>query len=210
MAVQVTGDNRRESVGEGWVERLSLDSAEGLELKGTTTLGRYLPQTVNRVAERVDDATQVAVTDGNREDLAGATHRLALLDPGEVTKHDDTDFAGVEVQGQATGAVLELEQLVGHDGGQAADAGDAVAGLGDSADLLTTGGLGLVVRHEALQRVQDLVRTDRTLRHHTSLSRVCSVQFWCLRSEEHTSELQSLMRNSSAVFCLKKKKNKTH
>src|SRR3546814_1742565 len=26
------------------------------------------------------------------------------------------------------------------------------------------------------------------------------------RSEEHTSELQSLMRNSSAVFCLKKKK----
>src|SRR3546814_9587926 len=28
-----------------------------------------------------------------------------------------------------------------------------------------------------------------------------------LRSEEHTSELQSLMRNSYAVFCLKKKKN---
>src|SRR3546814_8720762 len=28
-----------------------------------------------------------------------------------------------------------------------------------------------------------------------------------LRSEEHTSELQSLMRNSYAVFCLKKKTN---
>src|SRR3546814_1400529 len=28
-----------------------------------------------------------------------------------------------------------------------------------------------------------------------------------LRSEEHTSELQSLMRNSYAVFCLKKKKH---
>src|SRR3546814_3107738 len=28
------------------------------------------------------------------------------------------------------------------------------------------------------------------------------------RSEEHTSELQSLMRLSSAVFCLNKKKNK--
>src|SRR3546814_8304493 len=27
------------------------------------------------------------------------------------------------------------------------------------------------------------------------------------RSEEHTSDLQSLMRNSYAVFCLKKKKN---
>src|SRR3546814_3361522 len=29
-----------------------------------------------------------------------------------------------------------------------------------------------------------------------------------IRSEEHTSELQSLMRNSYAVFCLKKKKTK--
>src|SRR3546814_3367732 len=28
------------------------------------------------------------------------------------------------------------------------------------------------------------------------------------RSEEHTSELQSLMRNSYAVFCLKKKKDR--
>src|SRR3546814_4921756 len=36
--------------------------------------------------------------------------------------------------------------------------------------------------------------------------------FWCFgtgafRSEEHTPELQSLMRNSYAVFCLKKKKS---
>src|SRR3546814_2763156 len=31
-------------------------------------------------------------------------------------------------------------------------------------------------------------------------------QFWT-RSEEHTSELQPLMRISYAVFCLKKKKN---
>src|SRR3546814_8630004 len=31
-----------------------------------------------------------------------------------------------------------------------------------------------------------------------------------LRSEEHTSELQSLMRISYAVFCLKKKKKNQH
>src|SRR3546814_10203306 len=31
-----------------------------------------------------------------------------------------------------------------------------------------------------------------------------------LRSEEHTSELQSLMRISYAVFCLKKKKKKNN
>src|SRR3546814_6256187 len=33
-------------------------------------------------------------------------------------------------------------------------------------------------------------------------------EMWDKRSEEHTSELQSLMRISYAVFCLKKKKNK--
>src|SRR3546814_7044529 len=33
---------------------------------------------------------------------------------------------------------------------------------------------------------------------------------WRARSEEHTSELQSLMRISYAVFCLKKKKMTTH
>src|SRR3546814_8524432 len=32
----------------------------------------------------------------------------------------------------------------------------------------------------------------------------------CGRSEEHTSELQSLMRNSYAVFCLKKTNNTNH
>src|SRR3546814_1163637 len=32
--------------------------------------------------------------------------------------------------------------------------------------------------------------------------------FGAFRSEEHTSELQSLMRISYAVFCLKKKNNK--
>src|SRR3546814_2436467 len=31
-----------------------------------------------------------------------------------------------------------------------------------------------------------------------------------IRSEEHTSELQTLMRISYAVFCLKKKNNKRH
>src|SRR3546814_9520926 len=46
------------------------------------------------------------------------------------------------------------------------------------------------------------------------LSRICftargsALILGSWRSEEHTSELQSLMRHSYAVFCLKKKKNK--
>src|SRR3546814_2743945 len=34
--------------------------------------------------------------------------------------------------------------------------------------------------------------------------------FQAMRSEEHTSELQSLMRISYAIFCLKKKKKKKY
>jgi hypothetical protein len=66
------------------------------------------------VAERVDDPAHEAVADGHREDLAGPPDRLALLDLVEVAEDDDTDLAGVEVQGDAEGAVLELQQLVGH------------------------------------------------------------------------------------------------
>src|SRR3546814_1579639 len=40
----------------------------------------------------------------------------------------------------------------------------------------------------------------------TLIPMYCSAPAEANRSEEHTSELQSLMRNSYAVFCLKKKK----
>src|SRR3546814_5705272 len=60
---------------------------------------------------------------------------------------------------------------------------------------------------DAVHHPLDALRVDLTLlqrqRH--------GAQQLVARSEEHTSELQSLMRNSYAVFCLKKKKRKqTH
>src|SRR3546814_10039901 len=42
------------------------------------------------------------------------------------------------------------------------------------------------------------------------LATLAALRRYQLRSEEHTSELQSLMRISYAVFCLKKKKEKTN
>src|SRR3546814_8394052 len=44
----------------------------------------------------------------------------------------------------------------------------------------------------------------------TQVSRLVGGVAVLLRSEEHTSELQSLMRTSYAVFCLKKQTTKTH
>src|SRR3546814_4613018 len=52
--------------------------------------------------------------------------------------------------------------------------------------------------------LRDLFKTASALNRHQGC-RLRDMQ----RSEEHTSELQSLMRISYAVFCLKKKKQKT-
>src|SRR3546814_5470609 len=57
------------------------------------------------------------------------------------------------------------------------------------------------------------LRTPDDLRNHTLLHFESDIAMmdvgrpnWTSRSEEHTSELESLMRISYAVFCLKKKK----
>src|SRR3546814_4377591 len=52
-----------------------------------------------------------------------------------------------------------------------------------------------------------LVGTYRSINARVQSLRFRTNQNETKRSEEHTSELQSLMRTSYAVFCLKKKKN---
>src|SRR5690606_7044155 len=121
------------------VHRLAGHDAGRLQLEGATALGGDVAQAVQRAAQRGDDAAEVAVTDGDREHLAGAADLLALLDPVELTQDDDTDLAHVEVQRQAQRAVLEAQQLVRHDAGQALDLRDAVTGQDDATDLLAGG-----------------------------------------------------------------------
>src|SRR3546814_1467690 len=58
--------------------------------------------------------------------------------------------------------------------------------------------------------LRSVIPEARKHRRTTLLSNIFRVRvtippLWRLRSEEHTSELQSLMRISYAVFCLKKK-----
>src|SRR3546814_10694959 len=82
------------------------------------------------------------------------------------------------------------------------DAGDPVRALADQ-------------RRRALQHPPTLVRPDAPPMAESPLRRVERAieivvgRMRHLRSEEHTSELQSLMRISYAVFCLKKKKDTT-
>src|SRR3546814_6362243 len=59
----------------------------------------------------------------------------------------------------------------------------------------------------AQQRLQ--VARDRACPEQVHVARILPDQIAEARSEEHTSELQSLMRISYAVFCLKKKTTKS-
>src|SRR3546814_7691810 len=66
-------------------------------------------------------------------------------------------------------------------------------------------------RRKALRpsSTSDRRQEGKIARHHERRYRRSPPHGPLRRSEEHTSELQSLMRISYAVFCLKKKKNKT-
>src|SRR3546814_8246328 len=86
----------------------------------------------------------------------------------------------------------------------AGDRKDLVALLSDQIGDLAGDALGLGARQVDLVEARDEFEPglDRQVR-------VCH-RLRLDRSEEHTSELQSLMRISYAVFCLKKKKNNTY
>src|SRR3546814_8830943 len=75
--------------------------------------------------------------------------------------------------------------------------------LGTEGHLIAGRQRNLLTMVEAARGNIDIVAADR-------LQRLCEddslVRRESARSEEHTSELQSLMRISYAVFCLKKKK----
>src|SRR3546814_9307251 len=84
---------------------------------------------------------------------------------------------------------------------QRADRLDAVGGLAHHQLRIVAD------RLDPLDPVQRLDRDDRRFVEHDALAahidhRVCGAE---VRSEEHTSELQSLMRTSYAVFCLQNK-----
>src|SRR3546814_4678720 len=80
----------------------------------------------------------------------------------------------------------------------------AVLSFGKRLDRLALPQAGPVDKHQAA-----LGGARRVILLQCHFSRVLPIRYrW--RSEEHTSELQSLMRISYAVFCLKKKNRNKH
>src|SRR3546814_1929690 len=89
---------------------------------------------------------------------------------------------------------------------------DTVASLGASAFMSGVGGDNVFhLTRSARPLVDRLLTVGPTLGALRTLRDICAITgarpLAVIRSEEHTSELQSLMRMSYAVFCLKKKTN---
>ncbi len=115
--------------------RLALDDAGSLELGRTLLVGVDVALAVERLAERVDDATQHLLADGDLEQRAGALDRVALDDLVPRAEQHDADVVGLEVQREARDAVRQLEHLEGHRVLEAVHTRDAVADRQHGSDL---------------------------------------------------------------------------
>ena len=144
--------------------RLALDDARGLDLEPAGRVGGDRALAVDRLAQGVDHPAEQGVAHPDREDAAGGLDQLLLLEAGVVAQDDGADGLLVEVEGQALGAVGELEDLVDRGAGQPGDPGDAVTDLDDAADLLGAH-LGRVVVDVPLEGGGDLVGVDGQLSH---------------------------------------------
>src|SRR3546814_7703570 len=118
--------------------------------------------------------------------------------------------------GQASFGAGDYDKLTKRGVEQAAVLGQALAARGVKPDVVICGGM-LRHRETALGCLQamgldcewqsDVAWNESD---HETMVEVYRPRFRNKRSEEHTSELQSLMRISYAVFCLKKKTQQHH
>ena len=119
----------------GWVTGCRWITPGALNSSGRARRRLDRPLAVERVAERVDDAAEHALADRDAHDLAGAPHRLALLDELPLAEERHADVVLLEVEGDADDAVLELEPLERDAVLEAVDARNAVTDLQHRADL---------------------------------------------------------------------------
>ena len=116
--------------------RGTVDDTGGLELDGATMRGDNVTQTVDGLAERIDDAAEHGTAHGDIHNAASGAALVAFLDGVDGTKQNGADLVTVKVLGKAedglTGiGALELQKLACHGALEASDARDAVAYLVD-------------------------------------------------------------------------------
>ena len=145
---------------QGWLYAPSPETADHFRLKPRYELfigGKWVAPSSGRYFPTINPATETVIA--------------------EVAEGDEADPADVRSGREAQRAVIELEEFVGHGRREALDAGNAVTGFRNDADLVSRCSARAVVGHELLQCVADLVRTDREFRH---VGAYLLLESWCL------------------------------
>src|SRR5664279_5506243 len=133
------------------VHRFARDDAGRLDVDAFALVRLDWTFAVDRVAERVHDATEQALADRYVHDRAGALDGLAFHDLAVIAEDHDADIVGFKIERHAAHAVFELDHFAGLHIVEAVDAGDAVA---DRQHLSDFGNFGF------LAEVLDLVFQD--------------------------------------------------
>src|SRR3546814_2433175 len=151
-----------------------------LSSEGITVLGKLAYQSVRKTAE--GDAALTVLRDGVSETIVA--ERL-LVAAGRTPNVEDLGLTEAGVTQTPSGAILVDDRMR-----------TSVHGVYAAGDVTGRDQFVYMAAYGAKIAAKNALNGDN-LRYDNS------------RSEEHTSELQSLMRISYAVFCLKKK-NKQH
>ena len=144
----------------GLVHGLARDNTGSLELNSLSLVGDDGTLTVDGLTESIDDTAEHAGTDGNVDDRTGSLDNISFLNFSIVTKHDNTNVVGFEVEGHTLDAGVELNHLTGLDLGETEDTGDTVTDGDNSTELLKVILQKSAVRHplaRSLLRVSAVV-----------------------------------------------------
>ena len=118
------------------VHGLSWDNAGGLKLDSLSLIGEDGALTVNRFTESINDAAKHTRADGNVDDGTGSLNNISFLNFSIVTKHDNTDIVGFEVEGHTLDTGVELNHLTGLNLGETEDSGNTVTNGNNGTEFL--------------------------------------------------------------------------
>ena len=120
----------------GLVHGLARDNAGGLGLNSLSLVGDNGTLAVDGLTESIDDTAEHAGADGNVDDGTGSLDNISFLNFSIVTKHDNTNVVGFEVEGHTLDAGVELNHLTGLDFGETEDTGNTISNGDNSSEFL--------------------------------------------------------------------------
>eukprot|EP00162_Nutomonas_longa_P014214 comp21872_c0_seq1/m.49537 comp21872_c0_seq1/g.49537 ORF comp21872_c0_seq1/g.49537 comp21872_c0_seq1/m.49537 type:complete len:544 (+) comp21872_c0_seq1:1425-3056(+) len=93
------------------IHRLTRNNAGRLDLHARSLVGGDRALSIDRLTERIDDATEQTLTDWHIDDCACSLDQIAFSHDSVVTEHDHTDIVVLQVERHASESSTELHHL---------------------------------------------------------------------------------------------------